>query len=163
MFMLRRSVSTASATPGYWTLTATSRAVARARAVDLADRRRGDRLASNSAKTSRDRPAELGAQQLLQLRRTGPVGACVAQRGERLLELLALVLGHEVEVDRREDLADLHRRALHLPELLDELVGDRDRVVALASPPRRPSTRSGRSGRCGRSAAWASVQGTARG
>ena len=148
MFMLRRSVSTASATPGYWTLTATSRpSCVRARwtwPIDAAAT--GSRL--NSAKTCSTGPPSSVAQQLLELgerhRRRG-----VAQRGEALLELLALVLGDEVEVDGREDLADLHRRALHLPELLDELVGDRDRVVALERRPRDHRPEAGGPGDAG--------------
>ena len=39
--------------------------------------------------------------------------------------------GNEVEVHGAEDLADLHRRALHLPELLDELVGEIERATLI--------------------------------
>src|SRR4029079_10435987 len=73
--------------------------------------------------------AELVLEQLLDLleRERWDV---VAQRGERLLELLALGLGDRGEVDGREDLADLHRRPAHLPELLDELVRGRGGALA---------------------------------
>jgi hypothetical protein len=33
------------------------------------------------------------------------------------LQLVALVLGKAVELDHRDHLTDLHRRATHLPEL----------------------------------------------
>ena len=47
----------------------------------------------------------------------------IAQRGQRALELLALGRRDRREVDGREDLADLHRGAAHVPELIDELAG----------------------------------------
>ena len=95
----------------------------------------------------------------------------VAQRRERRLELLALGLGDRGEVDGREDLADLHRRAAHLAELLDELARGRGGALAgrgvgasrrcaacwrracrpSAGPGRRRGRRSGGCGRCGMS------------
>ena len=152
--MLRRSVSTASATPGYWTFTATSRrrACVRGRPGRSTPRRPASRR-TRRTRSPTGPPSSASSTRLHLLERHGR--RVVAQRGELLLELLALVLGHEVEVDRREDLADLHRRALHLPELLDELVGHRDRVVALPRRPGDHASRSARSGRCGRWGAWA--------
>ena len=126
---MRRSVSTASATPGYWTLTATAPPVVRDRAVDLADRGGGERLLLELREGVAERLAELLREQLLDLleRQRRHV---VAQRGERLLELLALGLRDRGEVDGREHLADLHRRAAHLAELLDELAGGRGGALA---------------------------------
>ena len=46
------------------------------------------------------------------------------------MKLLALVLGQRGEVDRRQHLADLHRRAAHLAELLDELARERGGALA---------------------------------
>ena len=168
---LRRSVSTASAMPGYWILTATARAVGRGRAVDLADRGGGERLLLELAKDVADRHAELVLEQLLDLleRERRDV---VAQRRERRLELLALGLGDRGEVDGREHLADLHRRAAHLAELLDELARGRGGALAgrgvgaarrcgacwrrgcrpSAGPGPRRGRRSDACGRCGR---WA--------
>ena len=47
----------------------------------------------------------------------------VAQLGELGLELLAVLLGHEADVEERHDLAELHRRALHRPQRGDDLLG----------------------------------------
>ena len=127
---LRRSVSTASATPGYWTLTATVAPVVRDRAVDLADRGGGERLLLELGEDVADGCSPSSSrEQLLDLleRQRRDV---VAQRGERLLELLALVLGDRGEVDGREHLADLHRGAAHLAELLDELARERGGALA---------------------------------
>ena len=127
---LRRSVSTASATPGYWTFTATSSpssVVARwTWPIDAAANARS----SKSAKTVSQRPAELLAQQLLELGERDRRDV-VAQLGELALELVLLVLGQAVELDHREHLADLHRRAAHPPELVDELAHERRGALAL--------------------------------
>ena len=55
----------------------------------------------------------------------------VAERGELALQSVALVLGQAVELDHREHLPDLHRRAAHLAELLDELLDERRGPLAL--------------------------------
>ena len=49
----------------------------------------------------------------------------VAERGEAALQLVLLVLGKAVELDHRDHLADLHRCAAHLPELVDKLLNGR--------------------------------------
>ena len=72
---------------------------------------------------------QLLAQQLLDLLE-GQRRDVVAQLRQRLLEVLALVLGQRGEVDRREHLPDLHRRAAHLAELLDELARERGGALA---------------------------------
>jgi hypothetical protein len=46
----------------------------------------------------------------------------VAQRGELRLELLAVLLRHQPEVEEREHLPDLHRGALHPAEHRDDLL-----------------------------------------
>jgi hypothetical protein len=103
-------------------------AVARDRAVDLADRGRGERLLLERREHRRRLLPQLLAQQLLDLleRERRDV---VAQRRERLLELLALALRQRGEVDRRQHLTDLHRRAAHLAELLDQLACERGRAL----------------------------------
>ena len=75
---------------------------------------------SKSREHALDRPAELLPHELLEVceRHRRDV---VAQRGELALQLVLLVLGKAVELDHREHLADLHRRAAHLPKLVDEL------------------------------------------
>ena len=82
---LRRSVSTASAMPGYWTLTATVAAVARDGAVDLADRGGGERLLLELgevlARPGR-RARSRSSRSILAERQRRDV---VAQRGERRL------------------------------------------------------------------------------
>ncbi len=122
-------MSTASATPGYWTLTATARPSSVDGAVHLPDRRRRERLLLELREDGRRLVAELLAQQLLDLleRQRRHV---VAQLRERLLEALALLLGQRREVDRREHLPDLHRRPAHLAELLHELARERGRALA---------------------------------
>ena len=68
--------------------------------------------------------------QLLELRE--PNGRdIVAERREPQLQLVALVLGKAVELDHRDHLTDLHRRATHLPELSDELLDQRRRALVL--------------------------------
>ena len=122
-------MSTASATPGYWTLTATgrpSRVTARwtcpieaaANASSSNSANTADGFSPSSSRSSFSTPLERQRRDV------------VAQRGERLLEVLALVLGQRGEVDRGEHLADLHRRAAHLAELLDELARERRGALA---------------------------------
>ena len=47
------------------------------------------------------------------------------------MQLVPLVLGKAVELDHRDHLTDLHRRATHLPELIDELLDQRRRALLL--------------------------------
>jgi hypothetical protein len=110
--------------PGVLDLHGDRPAVAGRGAVHLADRGGGERLRLEVGEHVGDRPAELLAQEPLELgeRHRRHV---VAQRGEPALEVVALVLGQAVEVDHRQHLADLHRGAAHLAELLDELVDER--------------------------------------
>ena len=103
-------------------------ALVRRRAVDLADRRGGDRALVERREVLVERAAEVALGDLAHVLE-GDLRRAVAQRRQALLELLALALGDEVEVDGGEHLADLHRRALHLPELLDELVGEVERAA----------------------------------
>ena len=112
----------ASPTPGYCTLTATARSAPRRRvdgdgAVDLADRRRGDRLGIPLDEHLLGRAPELALDDLggqLGRHRRG-VGL---QRGERLAhrfgQAVVEVAGH---------LADLHQGALHVAEALGDLLG----------------------------------------
>ena len=99
------------------------------RAVDLADRGGGERVVLEVVEEVFDRLAQLRLEQLLHALE-GQRRDVVAQARERGLELLALGLGDRGEVDGREDLADLHRRAAHLAELLDQLAGGRGRALA---------------------------------
>ncbi len=117
------SARTAPATPGYWTLTATSRpSFVERGAVDLADRGGGDRLLLEAREDLRDRLFEVlldHAPHLLEGdRRRG-----VAQLGELALELLAVLLGDEADVEEGHHLAELHRGALHRAEHRDDLLG----------------------------------------
>ena len=95
-------------------------AVGGRRAVDLADRGRRERFGLEVGERLAQRDAELVAEELLD-RLERQRRDVVAQRRERGPELLALGLRDRGEVDGREHLADLHRRAAHLAELLDEL------------------------------------------
>ena len=92
--------------------------------MDLADRGRGERTLVELREHARQRRAELRAQQLLEPRERHRRDA-VAQRRKLALQLVLLVLGEAVELDHREHLPDLHRRAAHPPELLDELADER--------------------------------------
>ena len=126
------SDSTASAIPGYWTLTATSAPVGGAPAVDLADAGRGGRLGVELGEHPLGRLAPLGLEHpadLLPLDR----GDVVAQRGEPLLQVLGLVGVEPGKLDRREHLAGLHRRAAHDRELVDQRVDRRHHAVAAAA------------------------------
>ncbi len=92
-------------------------------AVDLADRGGGERLRLELGEVVADPAPEVALDDLAdvvvpELRRV------VAELGERGAELLLALLGEAGELDRREDLADLHRRPLHLAELAGDLDGD---------------------------------------
>ena len=120
---LRRSASTASAMPGYWTLTATVDAVAGRGPVHLSDRGGGHRLGLDVGEHGGHRLAPFGDHQLLHLR---PLDRrCrVAKLGQAPLDALAGLGLHPRELDGRDDLPDLHRGALHLPQLDHELLDD---------------------------------------
>ena len=97
-------------------------AVAQRRAVDLPDRGRRDRLLLEGREHLGDRLFQVVLDHAAHLleghRRRG-----VAQLGELALELLAVLLGDEADVEERHHLAELHRRALHRPEHRDDLLG----------------------------------------
>jgi hypothetical protein len=99
--------------------------LAQRRPVDLSDRRGRDRLLVEALEQLRDRLFEVLFDDLAHLlegnRRRG-----VAQLGQLLLELLAVLLGHEPDVHEGHDLPELHRGALHRAEDGDDLLGGLD-------------------------------------
>ena len=99
------------------------------RAVDLADRGRGDRLLVELFEHVRQALAELLLDHLAHVLE-GDRRRRVAQRRELVLELLAVLLGNQPDVEERQHLPDLHRGALHRPERGDDLLGRLD-VAAL--------------------------------
>ena len=123
------SARTAAATPGYWTLTATSRPSSQPRPVYLADRGRRDRLLVELLEHLLERVVELRLDHLAHVlegdRRRG-----VSQLRELLLELLPVLLRNEPDVEERHHLADLHRGALHRSQRGHDLLGGLD-VAAL--------------------------------
>ena len=133
------SARTACATPGYWTLTATSRPSSQPRAVDLADRGGGDRLLVELSKTSSSvSPSSASITLRMSLKRD--LRRRVAQLAELALELLAVLLGHQADVEERHHLPELHRRALHRPQRGDDLLGGLELAALerrLLAPPRR--------------------------
>ena len=96
--------------------------VVQLRAVDLPDRGGGDRLLVELRERLLQRLAHLLLDHLAHVLE-GHLRRGVAQLGELLLELLAVVLGHQAHVEEREHLAELHRGALHRPEHLHDLLG----------------------------------------
>jgi hypothetical protein len=98
--------------------------------MDLADRGRGKRARVEVREHALQRPAELPPHEFLEVceRHRRDV---VAKLGELALQFVLLVLGEAVEVDHRHHLANLHRRSAHLPKLVDELIDERGRPVAL--------------------------------
>ena len=103
--------------------------------MDLADRGRGEGTLVELGEHALQRRAELLAHELLQ--------ACerhrrdvVAERRELTLQLVLLLLRKAIELGHRDHLADLHRRAAHPAELLDELVHERRGALVLGR--RRP-------------------------
>ena len=162
---LRRSASSASAIPGYWILTATCAPVEQLGAVHLADRGGGEGLLLELGEELGERLAVvLLLQHLLDLL-PGHRRRVVRSLRELLLVDLAVLVGDELGVDEGGELAELHRRALHLAERADHL--HRRLQVALlelllARPPRSGrrwspwSRRSGRPARRRSSPAWPS-------
>ena len=116
------SERTAVLTPGYWTLTATSRPSSQARLVDLADRGGGDRHRVEGLEDLVERLVVLLLDDLLHVLE-GDLRRRVAQLGELGLELLAVLLGDQADVEERHHLAELHGRALHRPQRGDDLLG----------------------------------------
>ena len=104
-------------------------AVERGGAVHLADRGGGERLLVEVAEHASERAAELLTHQLLEIREPHWRDV-VAKRGEAALQIIPLVLREPVELDHRDDLADLHRGAAHLPKLVDELLDKCGRPLA---------------------------------
>ena len=92
--------------------------------MDLTDRCRCERLLFEVAEHALERTPELLAHQLLEVSEPHRRDV-VAERREPPLQLVPLVLGKAVELDHRDHLTDLHRRATHLPELIDELPDQR--------------------------------------
>ena len=97
-------------------------AVVQPRLVDLTDRGGGDRHRVEGLEDVLDALAVLGLDDLAHVLE-GDLRRGVAQLGELGLELLAVLLGHEADVEERHHLAELHRRALHRPERRDDLLG----------------------------------------
>ena len=116
---------TAAATPGYWTLTATSRpSCSRARytcPIEAA----AIGSSSNSANTSFSGSSS-SSSITLRMSLKATVGRGVAERRELALELLAVLVGHQADVEERQHLPDLHRGALHRPERGHDLLGRLD-------------------------------------
>ena len=143
---LRRSVSTASATPGYCTLTTTSSPSSVVAAVDLADRRGRERAARRTRRRRRSAGRRAPRASASRAWRTGPAGRRRAASASLRLQLVRCSSGSAVELDHREQLPDLHRRAAHPAELLDELVDERGGALVARRP--RPARASGRGWRC---------------
>ena len=142
--------------------------VVQPRAVDLPDRGGGDRLVLEGRERLLHRLLELGLDHLAHVREAH-LRRRVAQLAELALELLAVLLGHEADVEEAHDLPELHRGALHRPERGDDLLGGLEvaaleRLVAAllacapgssrgcrgGAPPGRP--RGWRPSRCARAA-----------
>jgi hypothetical protein len=97
-------------------------AVVQLGAVDLADRCGRDRGLVEVGEDRAELLAVLALDHLAHVLERD-VRRGVAERGELGLELLAVLLGHEADVQEAQHLADLHRRALHRPERGDDLLG----------------------------------------
>ena len=109
-------------------------AVVQPRAVDLADRGGRHRLGIERREHVLDAVSELGLDHLAHVR-VADLRRLVAQLAELALEVLAVLLGHEPDVEKAHDLAELHRRALHRPQRRDDLLGGLE-VAALERGPR---------------------------
>ena len=141
---LRRSLSTASATPGYCTFTTTSSpssVVARCTCpIEAAANARSSKD-PKTRPTGRRAPRASASRAGERDRRD-----VVAQRREPGLQLGALLLGQPVELDHQEQLPDLHRRAAHPAELVDQLADEgRGPLVAGRGRPLRASGPGSRS------------------
>ena len=113
--------------------------VVEARLVDLADRGGGDRHRVERLEDLVERLVVLLLDDLLHVLE-GDLRRRVAQLGELGLELLAVLLGDQADVEERHHLAELHRRALHRPQRGDDLLGGLELAAWPApSQPPRPS------------------------
>ena len=156
-----RSSSIASPTPGYCTLTATSR-----RSL-VSARWTWPMLAAATGRSSQRRNTCSGASPSSAsttdaARRRGHRRGVGLQHGERPLRLVGQSLG-----DEADELADLHQHALHLAELLGDVLGGADgelgveRGPALGRRDRRGGPDWRRSGcRCGRSSTTSAASAT---
>ena len=96
-------------------------AVEQRRAVDLADRRRGDRLLVEGGEDLSERRLQLALDHLAHVGEAD-VRRGVAQLAQLALELVAVLLRHQPDVEEGEHLAQLHGRALHGPQRGDDLL-----------------------------------------
>ena len=109
----------ASAIPGYWTLTATSRPSRSVARCTWPIEAEAIGCSPKSANVSARLPPRSSSTTLrIALNETGL--GLLLERREDLLELRPDLLGHEPEVDGRERLADLHRRPAHAAEQLQQ-------------------------------------------
>ena len=114
-------------------------AIERRGAVDLTDRGGGERTLFEVGETRARAAAELLAHQLLEPgERTG--GTSSRSAASLRCSSSRCVLGKAVELDHREHLTDLHRRAAHPAELVDELPDQRRGALFLGR--RRPLGRA---------------------
>ncbi len=118
--------------PGVLHLDRDLTAVARLPPVHLTDARRRRRLRVDRSEDAFGLRSPLAAQEPAHL---VPVDRrdVVAQRGQAPLQIRGLVGVEARELDRRQHLTDLHRRAAHRGELVDERVDCRDHPVAAAA------------------------------
>ena len=122
-------------------------AVVQLGAVDLPDRGGGDRLGVEGRELLVDRDLQLVLDHLAHVVEAH-LGRGVAQLAQLALELLAVLLGHQADVQERHHLTQLHRRALHRAQRADDLLGGLD-VAAL----QRPRASFGRAGHVGHASA----------
>ena len=112
--------------------------VAQARAVDLPDRGGGHRLLVELGEDRAELLAEVVLHDLAHLREGHPRRG-VAQLGELGLDALPELGRERARVDERGHLPHLHRRALHLAEHVEDLLG-RLHLPRRSAAARRPSS-----------------------
>ena len=108
-------------------------AVVQPGAVHLADRGGRDRLLVELVEHLLERVVELLLDHLAHVLE-GDRRRRVAQRRQLALELLAVLLGNQADVEERQHLPDLHGGALHRPQRGHDLLGGLD-LAALRAPP----------------------------